>query len=85
MTTEQPIEELRLSLGSLQGTYDFSVSLFDEVLVRGRTVGEIQEFKWAGLPRYKLGKESFYTFVLELGKDPDVRADLIPFLFNIDF
>jgi hypothetical protein len=37
------------------------------------------------LPRYKLGKESFYTFVLELGKDPDVRADLIPFLFNIDF
>jgi hypothetical protein len=85
MTTEQPIEELRLSLGSLQGTYDFSVSLFDEVLVRGRTVGEIREFKWAGLPRYKLGKESFYTFVLELGKDPDVRADLIPFLFNIDF
>jgi hypothetical protein len=85
LTTEQPIEELRLSLGSRQGVYDFSVSLFDEVLLRGRTVGEIQEFKYPGLPRYKLGKESFYTFILELGKDVRVRADQNPYVFNIIF
>jgi hypothetical protein len=85
LTTERPIGELRLSLGSTEGVYDFSVSLFDEVLVRGRTAREIQTFRYPGLLRYKLGKESFYTFVLELGKDPSVRADQNPYIFNIVF
>jgi hypothetical protein len=85
MTTERPIEELRLSVGSRQGEYDYSVSLFDEVLVRGRTVGEIQEIKFPGLPHYQLGKESFYTFILELGKDARVSMDLNPFVFSLSF
>lgn len=85
MTTKHPIDELRLSLGSPQGVYDYSVSLFDEVLVRGRTVRETQEFKYAGLPSYKLGKESFYTFILELGKDENVRPDQYPYVFNMVF
>ena len=85
MTTEQPIEELRLSVGSTQGDYDYSVSLFDEVLVRGKTVKEIQDIELSGLPRYKLGKKSFYTFILELGKDASVRSDQYPYFFNIVF
>jgi hypothetical protein len=85
MTTERPIEELRLSLGSNQGVYDYSVSLFDEVLVQGTTAREIQEIKLSGLPRYELGKESFYTFILELGKDAHVSMDLNPFSFSLSF
>jgi hypothetical protein len=85
MTTEQPIEELRLSVGSTQGVYNYTVSLFDEVLVRGKTVKEIQEISLWGLPRYKLRKESFYTFILELGKDASVRADQNPYVFNLVF
>ena len=85
MTTERPIEELRVSLGSTQGEYDYSISLFDEVLVRGRTVKEIQELNLTGLPRYKLGKQSFYTLILELGKDARIPMELNPFLFSLSF
>jgi len=85
MTTEQPVEELRISLGSTQGDYDYSISLFDEVLVRGQTVGEIQELTLPGPPRYRLGKESFYTIILELGKDARIRPELNPYLFSLSY
>jgi hypothetical protein len=85
MTTEQPIQELRISLGSRQGDYDYSISLFDEVLVRGRTVREIQELTFPSPPRYRLGKKTFYTIVLELGKGEETRAELDPFVFDIAF
>jgi hypothetical protein len=85
MTTEQPVEELRISLGSTQGDYDYSISLFDEVLVRGKTVREIQELRLPGPPRYRLGKESFYTIILELGKDTRIRPELNPYLFSLSY
>jgi hypothetical protein len=81
ITTEQPIEELRISLGSMQGEYDYSISLFDEVLVRGRTVKEIQDLNLAAPPCYKLGKQSFYTITLDLGKDARIPMELNPYLF----
>jgi len=82
MTMEQPIEDLQISLGSMQGTYDYSISLFDEVLVRGRTVKEIQELRLPSPPRYKLGKVALYIITLELGKDARVPMELNPFLFS---
>jgi hypothetical protein len=85
LTTEEPIEELRISLGSTQGDYDYSISLFDEVLVRGRTVREIQELKLPGPPRYRLGKKSFTTIILELGKGREARTELYPYVFDLSF
>jgi hypothetical protein len=85
MTTEQPIQELRISLGSPQGDYDYSISLFDEVLVRGRSVREIQELTFPSPPRYKLGKKTFTTIVLELGKGAETRTELFPFVFDVHF
>jgi hypothetical protein len=85
MTTELPVEELHLSLGSRQGDYDYSISLFDEVLVQGRTVKEIQELKLPSPPRYKLGKETFYAIALELGKDARISMELNPFLFAFSY
>jgi len=85
LTTEQPVEELRISLGSMQGDYDYSISLFDEALVRGKTVKEIQELRLPGPPRYRLGKESFYTIILELGKDARIPMELNPFLFSLSY
>jgi hypothetical protein len=83
LTTRRPAKEMRISLGSLQGKYDYSISLFDEVLVQGRTVQEIQSLDLGTLPRYQLGKESFYTIILELGKDSDVPTDLNPYQFEV--
>jgi hypothetical protein len=85
MTTEQPLEELRISLGSTQGDYNYSISLFDEVLVRGKSVREIQELRLRNPPRYRLGKESFYTIILELGKDTRIRPELNPYLFSLSY
>jgi hypothetical protein len=76
---------LRVSLGSTQGDYDYSISLFDEILVRGKTVKEIQELSFTGLPGYKLGKQSFYTITLDLGKDTNVPMELNPFLFSLSY
>jgi hypothetical protein len=85
MTMEQPVGEFRLSLGSIQGEYDYSISLFDETLARGRTVKEIQELRLPGPPRYRLGKRSFYTIILELGKDARIPMELNPFLLSISY
>jgi hypothetical protein len=85
LTTKRPIEELRMSLGSTEGAYDYSISLFDEVFFRGRTAGEIQELRLPGPPRYRLGKKTFYTIVLELGKAVGTRTDLHPFVFDMAF
>ncbi|HUU38900.1 MAG TPA: hypothetical protein VMW46_11955 [Candidatus Desulfaltia sp.] len=83
LTTRRPLEGLQISLGSTQGEYDYSISLFDEVLVRGRTVKEVQTLDLPGPSRYRLGKESYYELILELGKDASVRADLNPYHFEI--
>jgi hypothetical protein len=85
MTTEQPIEKLRISLGSTQGDYEYSISLFDEVLARGRTVREIRALTLPDPPLYGLGEKTFYTLVLELGKGTETRAELHPFTFDIAF
>ncbi|MGB7294820.1 MAG: hypothetical protein WBC70_04455 [Candidatus Aminicenantales bacterium] len=85
LTTRRPVEELRISLGSTQGDYEYAVSLFDEVLVQGKTVREVQSFSLPDPPCYKLGKESFYTIILELGKDTSVRPHLNPYHFEIAF
>jgi len=85
MTTEQPLRELRISLGSTQGDYEYSISLFDEVLARGRTVRGIQEFTFPNPPLYRLGETSFYTIILELGKDAHVRPELNPYLFSLSY
>ncbi|MFZ2053527.1 MAG: hypothetical protein WAU81_04950, partial [Candidatus Aminicenantales bacterium] len=71
--------------GSAEGDYGYSISLFDEVLVRGRTVKEVRGLSLLDLPRYKLGKESFYTIILDLGKDESVKADLNPYVFDLAF
>jgi hypothetical protein len=83
MTTRKPAQGMQISLGSLQGDYDYSVSVFDEVLVQGRTVKEIQSLDLATPPRYKLGEENFYTIILELGEDSAVRSELNPYRFEI--
>jgi hypothetical protein len=85
LTTDQPIEDLRISLGSTQGDYDYSISLFDDVLVQGKTVREIQDVRLPNPPRYRLGKQSFYTIILELGKDASVRAELNPYVLSLFF
>ena len=85
LTMQQPVEKLRVSLGSTQGEYDYSISLFDEVLAQGRTVKAVQSIDLGTLPRYKLGKQSFYTIVLDLGKDESVKADLNPYVFDLAF
>ncbi|OGD31473.1 MAG: hypothetical protein A2V45_09720 [Candidatus Aminicenantes bacterium RBG_19FT_COMBO_58_17] len=85
LTTERQIEELRISLGSTQGGYDYSIGLFDEVLVRGRTIREIQELRLPELRRYRLGKQSFYTIILELGKGTEARTELHPYVFELTF
>jgi hypothetical protein len=85
LTTGQPVEDLRMSLGSMQGDYDYSISLFDEVLVRGKTVREIQELRLPSPPRYQLGKKSFYTILLELGKDARIPMELNPYLFSLSY
>ncbi len=83
LTTRLPVEKLRISLGSTQGEYDYSIHLFDEVLAQGRTVNELKSLSFPDIPRYKLGKESFYTIILELGKDENVRVELNPYHFEI--
>lgn len=85
MTTEQAMEELRISLGSTQGDYEYSISLFDEVLAQGRTVREIKDLKLPNPPRYRLKKTSFYTVILELGKDAHIRPELNPYLFSLSY
>jgi hypothetical protein len=85
LTTRKLAQGMQISLGSLQGDYDYSISIFDEVLVRGRTVKEIQNLDLGTVPRYKLGKQNFTTIVLELGKDESVKADLYPFVFDLSF
>ena len=85
MTTDRPLQELRISLGSTQGEYDYSIRLFDEVLVRGRTVREIRELTLRSPPLYRLGKKTFYTLVLELGKGAETRTELHPFVFDVSF
>ncbi len=85
LTTEQPVEDLHISLGSMQGDYDYSIGLFDEVLVRGKTVKEMQELRLSGPPRYRLGKKSFYTIILELGKGTEARTELYPYVFDLTF
>jgi hypothetical protein len=83
LTMRQPVEKLRVSLGSTQGEYDYSISVFDEVLVQGRTVKEIQSLDLATPPRYKLGEENFCTIILELSEDSAVRSELNPYRFEI--
>jgi len=83
MTTERPLDELRVTLGSIQGTYDFSVSLFDEVLVRGKTIDEIKEIRIPRPPRYSLREKVFYTIVLELGKGENSQIGLTPYVFEL--
>ncbi len=83
LTTRQPVEKLRISLGSTQGEYDYSIRLFDEVLAQGRTVNELKPLSFPNFPRYELGNESFYTIILELGKDKNARVELNPYHFEI--
>ena len=85
MTTEQPIEELAITLGSIKGNYDFSLGLFDEVLVRGRTMREIRELRIPRPPRYKLGEKAFYSIVLELGRGEETQTALNPYVFELSF
>lgn len=85
MTTEQPIRELRVSLGSPEGAYEYRLHLFDEPLARGRTSGSVEEFSFPDPADYKLGKRSFYTLVLELGKASGTRTELEPFVFGLAF
>jgi hypothetical protein len=85
MTMGEPLRELRIFLGSSQGEYDYSLSLFDEVLVRGRTVREIRELTLPRPSLYKLGQKAFYTLVLELGKGEETQTGLHPFTFDIAF
>ena len=85
LTTRRPVEEMRISLGSPQGDYPYAVSLFDEVFFQGKTVREVQSFSISAPPCYKLGKENFYTIILELGKDTNVLPHLNPYHFEISF
>lgn len=85
ITTEQPVEEMRISLGSVQGDYGYSVSFFDEILARGRTAREIRELTLLQPPLYKLGRKTFYTLVLELGRGEETQTALHPFTFDIAF
>ncbi|MBN2408956.1 MAG: hypothetical protein JXE07_04390, partial [Candidatus Aminicenantes bacterium] len=83
LTVRQPVERLRITMGSTRGNYEYGLSLFDEVLARGRTAREVQTFDLPDLPRYRLGTKSYYELILELGKDEAVRPDLYPYHFEI--
>ncbi len=85
LTTEEPFRNLVVSLGSSLGGYDYGLRLFDEVLVEGRTVEEIRRLEFPAPARYKLGRKSFYTIVLELGKDKFVKTEVFPYHFEIAF
>lgn len=85
MTTERPIEELRIAIGSTEGAYDYSIRLFDETLARGRTAGALEGVRIPNPAPYKLGGRSFYTVVLDLGKGQGTRPDLHPFVFALTF
>jgi hypothetical protein len=54
-------------------------------LARGRTSGSVEEFSFPDPADYKLGKRSFYTLVLELGKASGTRTELEPFVFGLAF
>jgi hypothetical protein len=54
-------------------------------MARGRTVREIEELTLSAPPRYRLGKKSFYTIILDLGKDPRIPMELNPYLFSLSF
>lgn len=83
LTTEEPVRNLVISLGSPLGAYDYTVCLFDEVLVEGRTVEEIRRLEFPAPPRYRLGRRSFYTIILELGKDKNIKTEVFPYHFEI--
>jgi hypothetical protein len=83
LTTRQAVKGMRVSLGSFQGHYDYSIRFFDEVLARGGTDKEIKSFDFPAPPRYRLGKQSYYELVLELGEDAAVRTALNPYSFEI--
>ena len=83
MTTKEPVRKLVISAGSTLGGYDFALRLFDEVLAEGRTVEEIRRLEYPSPARYKLGSKSFYTIILELGKDKNIKTELVPYHFEI--
>lgn len=83
LTTEEPVRKLVISAGSTLGGYNFALRLFDEVLAEGRTVEEIRRLEYPAPPRYKLGRKSFYTIILELGKDKNIKTELFPYHFEI--
>jgi hypothetical protein len=82
---KKPVEELRISLGSKAGDYEYALKIFDEVFSSGTTTGEIVTVELQRPPRYKLGQSSYYELILELGKGVGVQTALQPFLFSIDF
>ncbi|MDH7511358.1 MAG: hypothetical protein QHH14_00220 [Clostridiales bacterium] len=83
--TQKPVEELRISLGSKAGNYEYRLKIFDEVFSSGTTTGEIMTVELQGPPRYKLRKGSYYELILDLGKGLGVQTELQPYLFSIDF
>jgi len=85
VTTGKPVQEIGILLGSTQGIYDYSITLFDEILMQGRTTGNMQEVKLPNPTRYKLGQKSFYMIVLGLGKGSETRTELHPFDFDLTF
>ncbi len=83
LTTRQAVRAMRVSLGSLQGRYDYSIRFFDQPVAQGRTDKDFQSFDFPTPPRYRLGKMSYYELVLELGRDAAVRTALNPYSFEI--
>ncbi len=83
--TQKPVEELRISLGSKAGDYEYGLKIFDKVFSSGTASREIIAVKLQRPPRYKLKKRSYYELILDLGKGAGVQTELQPFLFSIDF
>jgi hypothetical protein len=82
---KKPVAELRISLGSKAGDYEYRLKIFDEVFSSGTTSGEIMTVKLQHPPRYRLGQSSYYELILDLGKGVGVQTELQPYFFGIDF
>jgi len=82
-TSWRKIQKIQIEFGSLEGDYQVELSIFDELLFRGKTSKEIKTLISVSPPTYRLKKKNLYSLSLDLKNISDVVTPLNPYFFSI--
>lgn len=82
-TSWQKLKGLRLAFGSLDGMFDVEVSLFDQVLYKGKTSHDTETLELASPHSYRFKNTNLYRVSIRLQRKSGVIAFAKPFSFSI--